>query len=350
MPKEATMAYALAPRIARAVKNSGLEVVWVGDWDSRGRAKMRDVQTITIHHTATPRSFKKSTEYPTFNVVKNGRPGIPGPLSQLGLGRTGVVYVFAAGVANHAGKSRSTSMTNSYAIGIEAEGAMEDWPPAQYEAYLKLVRALLDEFDLPESRALRHAETCSPPGRKNDASFNGNTFRTRLKSTRLGGKPSTPKPTTPPPAQKKGILDMSFKTSDRRTAKQPLPPNRETTLKTRAKNTWSFLASTKRGETFAVNTHLTINGLREGQVAEVWLRLGEYNSKTKKGATRYDYKRVTVHGRAGGGDVHAELTQFDKCNIGPKMGGDMRLYVIAKNVSGGGDVAVTDIKWTELTD
>lgn len=344
------MAYALAPRIARAVKKSGLDVVWVGDWEGRGRATMRGVKTITLHHTATPRSFKRSTEYPTFNVVKNGRPGLPGPLAQLGLGRTGVVYVFAAGVANHAGKSRSSTMTNSYAIGIEAEGAMEDWPKAQYDAYLKLVRALLDEFDLSESRALRHAETCSPPGRKSDASFNGDTFRKRLKLTKTGGRPPAPKPTTTTPAPRKGILDMSFKTSDRRTAKQPLPPNRETTLKTRAKNTWSFLTSTKRGETFMVNAHITINGLREGQVAEVWLRLGEYNAKTKKGATRYDYKRVTVHGRAGGGDVHVELTQVDKCNIGPKMGGDMRLYVVAKNVSGDGAVAVTDIKWTEITD
>lgn len=344
------MAYALARRIERAVKRSGLEVVWVGDWESRGRGTMRGVQTVTLHHTATPRSFKRSTEYPTINVVKNGRSDLPGPLAQLGLGRTGVVFVFAAGISNHAGRSRSSSMTNPYAIGIEAEGAMEDWPKEQYEAYLKLVRALLDEFDLSESRALRHAETCSPPGRKNDASFNGNTFRQRLKSTTTGGRPPVPKPTTPTPGPRKGILDMSFKTSDRRTAKQPLPLNKETTLKTHAKNTYANLVSTKRGETFMVNTHLTINGLREGQVAEVWLRLGEYNSKTKKGATRYDYKRITVHGRAGGGDVHVELTQVDKCNIGPKMGGDMRLYVIVKNVSGDGAVAVTDIKWTELTD
>lgn len=344
------MAYALANRLEKAVKKSGLKVVWVSGWQSRGRGAMGSIETVTIHHTGTPRSFKRSSEYPTYNVVKNGRPGLPGPLAQLGLGRTGTVYVFAAGIANHAGRSRSTSMTNSHAIGIEAEGAMEDWPKAQYDAYLKLVRALLDEFDLSESRALRHAETCSPPGRKSDASFNGDTFRKRLKLTKTGGRPPAPKPTTTTPAPRKGILDMSFKTSDRRTAKQPLPPNRETTLKTRAKNTWSFLTSTKRGETFMVNAHITINGLREGQVAEVWLRLGEYNAKTKKGATRYDYKRVTVHGRAGGGDVHAELTQVDKCNIGPKVGGDMRLYVVAKNVSGDGAVAVTDIKWTELTD
>ena len=69
-------------------------------------------------------------------------------------------------------------MTNSHAIGIEAEGANEKWPAAQYDAYVRLVRALLDEFDLPTSRALRHAETCSPAGRKVDASFNGDQVDT----------------------------------------------------------------------------------------------------------------------------------------------------------------------------
>lgn len=191
------MAYALAPRIARAVKKSGLKVVWVSGWESRGRGTMGSIQTITLHHTATPRSFKRSSEYPTYNVVKNGRPGLPGPLAQLGLGRTGTVYVFAAGIANHAGRSRSATMTNSHAIGIEAEGAMEDWPKAQYDAYLKLVRALVDEFGLGTSRALRHGETCSPPGRKTDASFSGPTFRKQLATTRLGGTPPAPKPTEP---------------------------------------------------------------------------------------------------------------------------------------------------------
>ncbi|VEW13580.1 N-acetyl-anhydromuranmyl-L-alanine amidase [Brevibacterium casei] len=211
------MAYSLASRIERAVKKSGLKTVWVPGWKSRGRGTMGSIQTVTLHHTATPRSLRKTAEYPTYNVVKDGRPGLPGPLAQLGLGRTGVVYVFAAGVSNHAGKSRSTSMTNSRAIGIEAEGAMEAWPKEQYDAYLRLVRALIDEFNLPESRALRHAETASPPGRKNDASFSGPTFRKRLKSTRLGG--TTPTAPAPKPTLE-GIFGMTKRIASTHTAKQ----------------------------------------------------------------------------------------------------------------------------------
>lgn len=326
------MAYALASRIERAVKASGLKVVWVAGWKSRGRATMGTIQTITLHHTATPRSFKRGTEYPTLNVIKNGRPGLSGPLAQLGLGRTGVVYVFAAGRANHAGVSRATSMTNSHAIGIEAEGAMEAWPTAQYQAYLRLVRALIDEFDLGTSRALRHAETCSPPGRKTDASFSGPAFRKALGTIKSGSTPAPTKPGTP--AKPKGLFGMALKTTDSRTEKQKVSKGKEITLRTRAKSTSKFLCSVKKGETVLVDEHLRISGLREGQVAEVWLRLGEYVKAAGKTYSRHNYPRVTVHGRAGGGDIHVAVPLVDKIGMSPKHKGDLRLYVIVKNVSG----------------
>lgn len=323
------MAYALASRIEKAVKKSGLKVVWVSGWKSRGRATMGTIQTVTLHHTATPRSFKKGTEYPTYNVVKDGRPGLPGPLAQLGLGRTGTVYVFAAGRANHAGVSRATSMTNSHAIGIEAEGAMEAWPTAQYQAYLRLVRALVDEFGLGTSRALRHGETCSPPGRKTDASFSGPAFRKSLAAVNLGdAKP------TPAPAKPKGLFGMALKAADSRTENRKIAKSKEITLRTRAKKTYSFLCSVKKGETVLVDSDVRISGLREGQVAEVFVRLGEYVKKTSKTHTRYNYPRQTVIGRAGGGDVHVNYVKADKINMSPKHGGDLRLYLVVKNVSG----------------
>lgn len=323
------MAYALASRLERAVKKSGLKVVWVAGWKARGRATMGTIQTITLHHTATPRSFKKTTEYPTLNVVKNGRPGLPGPLAQLGLGRTGTVYVFAAGRANHAGVSRATSMTNSHAIGIEAEGAMEAWPDTQYQAYLRLVRALIDEFGLGTSRALRHGETCSPPGRKTDASFSGPAFRTALATIKSGSSPA-PNPT---PVEK-GLFGMAFKTADSRTEKQKSAKGKEITLRTRAKDRNKLLCSVKKGELVLIDEHLRISGLREGQVAEVWFRLGEYVKATGKNHSRYNYPRVTVHGRAGGGDVHVAVPLVDKIQMSPKHKGDLRLYVVVKNVSG----------------
>ena len=167
------MAYALADRLLRAVKASGLPYTEVPGWKSRGRGTMGAIRTVTIHHTATPRSFRKGVDYPTMGVVRDGRPGIPGPLSQLGLGRSGRVYLIAAGIANHAGRSLATSMTNRHAIGIEAEGSMEPWPKAQYDAYARLARALKDEFG---AQVLGHKETAAPKGRKADPSFSITAF------------------------------------------------------------------------------------------------------------------------------------------------------------------------------
>ncbi len=41
---------------------------------------------------------------PSLGVIRDGRPGLKGPLSQLGLGRDGAYYVIAAGRAQHAGR------------------------------------------------------------------------------------------------------------------------------------------------------------------------------------------------------------------------------------------------------
>lgn len=195
------MAYALATRLLRAVKASGLPFTKVAGWKTRGRGTMGRIQTVTLHHTATPRSYMKSNDIPTLNVLKNGRGSLPGPLCHIGLGRSGHVYLVAAGIANHAGRSRATSMTNPHAIGIEAEGALEAWPAEQMRAYVLLVAALLSEFGLANGRALRHAETCSPPGRKIDASFDGPTFRKAVANSKPGH--------TPAPTPVKGFFGMS---------------------------------------------------------------------------------------------------------------------------------------------
>lgn len=209
------MAYRNASRLLRAVKASGLPYTAVAGWRTRGRREMGTIRTITCHHTATPRSFKRSSDYPTMGVVRDGRPGIPGPLAQLGLGRSGHVYLIAAGVANHAGRSRATSMTNPHAIGIEAEGAMEPWPKQQYDAYVRLVAALRNEFG---AQVLGHKETASPPGRKSDPSFNMVAFRRAVEAARK--KPSKP---APKPPQEKGILGMTGYETYARKGDQTIP-------------------------------------------------------------------------------------------------------------------------------
>lgn len=181
--------------LARVARKTGYPVVEVPGWETRTRPQpMQDVRTITCHHTAGP----PTGDYPSFNTVLHGRgEALPGPLAQYGIGRSGTIYVFAAGSANHAGESRSIDYEKPHAIGIEAEavgvpGTKGDWPEAQMDAYARLCRALIDEFGLKVADVLGHKETCAPVGRKTDPSFDMQKFRTRVAGVKLDAKPVTP--------------------------------------------------------------------------------------------------------------------------------------------------------------
>lgn len=178
------MAYALASRLERAVKNAGVKYKKVSGWASRGHGTMGSIQSIICHHTAGPASGNT----PSLNVVAYGRPGLSGPLAQLFLARDGTVYLVAAGVSYHAGRVKSNKYTNSHAIGIEAEntGLSNDspWPDQQIDAYAKLCKALCREFGLSTSRVVGHKEAA--PGRKIDPTFNMSQFRAKVGGAKGG--------------------------------------------------------------------------------------------------------------------------------------------------------------------
>lgn len=105
------------------LKAAGLKVAPVDGWQSRGRGDVGQIMGILCHHTAGP----KSGNMPSLNILINGRPDLPGPLAQLGLGRDGTYFVIAAGKCNHAGKGSWKGVTNGNTnfIGIEAENCLE---------------------------------------------------------------------------------------------------------------------------------------------------------------------------------------------------------------------------------
>ncbi|HKN45084.1 MAG TPA: N-acetylmuramoyl-L-alanine amidase [Propionibacteriaceae bacterium] len=160
--------------LADACRSSGIQVTEYANWKNRGHGSMSGVKTITCHHTAGP----KTGDAPSLGTVVNGRPGLPGPLAQLFLSRSGVCTVVAAGLSYHAGQSKDSSMNNDWAIGIEAEATgVDPWPQAQYDAYAKLCAGLRTWYRLDVARVMGHKETCSPSGRKIDPNFDMNSFR-----------------------------------------------------------------------------------------------------------------------------------------------------------------------------
>ena len=165
--------------LADAARKSGLPVVEVDGWRTRGHGGLVSVRTIVVHHTAT--AATAPGDYPSLGIVRDGRPDLDGPLAQLGLGRDGTVYVIAAGVAYHAGTVFESMQDNWHAIGIEAEhDGVSPWPLEQVDAYARLCAALCDRYGLGPDRVLGHKEVAAPAGRKTDPNFDMAAFRGRV--------------------------------------------------------------------------------------------------------------------------------------------------------------------------
>jgi hypothetical protein len=206
--------------LARVARSTGRPVVEVPGWETRGHGPMADCRAIVCHHTAGA----KSGNYPSLNVVAYGRAGLAGPLSQFGIGRDGTIYVIAAGQAAHAGKDSQVhpaEARNRYSIGIEAEntGMGEPWGDAIMESYVRLVRALCDEFKLPVSRVYGHKEIAYTAsgrlGRKIDpAGFSMDTFRSAVQRghwSSLTVQHASATTSTSTPAPVKDWFDMATK-------------------------------------------------------------------------------------------------------------------------------------------
>lgn len=178
------MAYSLL-WLPQVLRDAGLTVVEEPGWQDRGHGDMGKVQGILCHHTGGP----LKGEFPDIQVLIKGRPDLPGPLSQLGLGRSGAFYIIAAGKGYHAGAGNWQGVTdgNSHFIGIEAEntgetsGARADpWPEVQLDAYARGCAAILKHIGAQPIMAAGHKEYATPKGRKDDPSFDMSSFRTRV--------------------------------------------------------------------------------------------------------------------------------------------------------------------------
>lgn len=173
------------------LEEGGLKVAVVDGWERRGRGDMTQVVGVMCHHTAGP----KRGNMPSLKTLIEGRGDLPGPLSQLGLGRDGTYYVIAAGRCNHAGKGiwRGVTEGNSRFIGIEAEntGQGDDtpWPEIQLNAYHQGVAAILRALGMGSDFCVGHKEFALPPGRKPDPNIDMNVFRVAVAAILDGTAP-----------------------------------------------------------------------------------------------------------------------------------------------------------------
>lgn len=191
------------------LRDAGLEVLEHAGWQTRGHGDMGQVQGVLCHHTCGP----LTGDLPDINVLVDGRPDLGGPLCNLGLGRSGKVYMIAAGKGWHAGAGNWLGVKdgNAHLIGIEAEntgetkGARADmWPAVQMDAYKRTCAAIMKHIGGQAAMVAGHKEYALPHGRKDDPNFDMVAFR-RDVETVMGGL--APKPAVAP-AARVGIVNL----------------------------------------------------------------------------------------------------------------------------------------------
>lgn len=169
--------------LAAIARQTGFPVTEVAGWKTRGKdsngrsAGLVDRPTgVVCHHTATT---TLRGDYPSLKTVTNGRAGLRNALANYGLGRSGRIYVIAAGQAWHAGPVNDDRCSNPQAFGIEAEntGVGERWSAPMLEAYARLCAELCRAFRIPTSLVRGHKEVRIPLGHKIDPNFDMNAFR-----------------------------------------------------------------------------------------------------------------------------------------------------------------------------
>lgn len=146
---------------------TGYPVIAESNWMTAGHGNFTSLEGVIGHHTAG----RATLEYPSRRVVRDGRSDLPGPLANLGLGRSGTIYVVAAGVAWHAGVSDWAGFVNlnKTFLGIEAEDdGTGSWTKEQLDCYPRLVAALLHYMKKDGSRYASHRSVANPFGRKPD--------------------------------------------------------------------------------------------------------------------------------------------------------------------------------------
>jgi hypothetical protein len=127
-----------ARAICDDMRSRGIVVHEEPKWETRGSSSFSP-RGVVVHHTANGPG-----DFPSLRIVRDGRSDLPGPLAQWGLGRSGDVWLIAAGRANHAGRGgRRGLVGNSSVWGIEAESTGRgDWTEEQRRTYPMLVAAI----------------------------------------------------------------------------------------------------------------------------------------------------------------------------------------------------------------
>lgn len=180
--------------VLKAYDGPKLKVRELPNWQDYGHGDYRDIWGVMVHHTGNARETAES--------IRNGRPDLMGPLSNLHIAPDGTVSVVAAGVCWHAGIGSypgiPTDLANYHLIGIECAWPMdtsitpatqgrERWPDAQIIAMRDTVAAILNKLGFGSDRVIGHKEWAGrSQGKFDPGNIDMNWFRNEVGKAQRG--------------------------------------------------------------------------------------------------------------------------------------------------------------------
>lgn len=192
----------LPANLPKLLRDRGLTVVEVDGWEDRGRpaskGTFRPVGVLWHHTGSVDKAGDPADDLAYARWLANvGRADLPAPLCHLSISAEGVVYVIAAGRANHAGEARASGSVaegdgNSLYVGVECmNSGSQGWPAAQYAAMVTTGAVLMDVLGTSAEAQRAHRET-SKTGKWDPGMVNMPDFREDIDEQHRAwaGKPS----------------------------------------------------------------------------------------------------------------------------------------------------------------
>lgn len=204
--------------VLKAYDGPKLKVAELPDWKDYGHGDFGDIWGIVVHHTGNAAADPWS--------IRNGRPDLDGPLSQLHIAPDGTVTVVAAGVAWHAGNGSwlglPTNGANFHTIGIEcawprdtsitaATQTRERWPDAQIIAMRDTCAAILGKLGYGVDRIIGHKEWAGrAQGKWDPGNLSMDWFRGEVAKAMRGDFKSVRPITAPAPVDRTAQLWLEW--------------------------------------------------------------------------------------------------------------------------------------------
>lgn len=174
--------------LADVLRAAGLTVHEVDGWRTRGSDSYGPVRGVIYHATADKANSGPADardDAGAVAVIRDGRPGLAGPIACAYVNREGDWFLIAAGRCNTvktgvAGPLKGIG--NSNIVGVEAENDNrgEPWPEVQLQSLRVGFAAILDRLGLSTARLAGHYEHQPPPDKSDPFGIDMNVFRAQV--------------------------------------------------------------------------------------------------------------------------------------------------------------------------